>query len=211
MRLPASGYITATAAIRRIKTRELSPVDLTETVIKCSEEANPTVNAYTDPFSRAASTDSKAGAAWTGRPRGRCRNQPRPGSGRTGTSGTGTDRRGGRAEDSACRARITKDAVRQDAAKAIHGIADGRDEPNPRMRACSRSVHRGLCRSPAWAKPPYAARETDVHHIGRIVRAESAFPWNSEATQSHRRPCRPRSRRTHHGHVQCVLDADHVP
>jgi aspartyl-tRNA(Asn)/glutamyl-tRNA(Gln) amidotransferase subunit A len=43
-------YLTATEAIDRFKSKDLSPVELLEAVIQRAEDVNPKVNAYTDTF-----------------------------------------------------------------------------------------------------------------------------------------------------------------
>src|SRR5438132_222122 len=58
-------YLTATEAIKRFKSRELSPVELMEAVIQRSEEVDPFVNAYTEThFERALSQARDAEARY---------------------------------------------------------------------------------------------------------------------------------------------------
>jgi aspartyl-tRNA(Asn)/glutamyl-tRNA(Gln) amidotransferase subunit A len=55
--------MTATEAIKRFKSRDLSPVELMEAVIERSERVNPQVNAYTETFFDSALVQARAAEA----------------------------------------------------------------------------------------------------------------------------------------------------
>lgn len=52
-------YLTASEAIKRFKTRDLSPVELLDAVIARTEAVNPKVNAYTETFFERARTQAR--------------------------------------------------------------------------------------------------------------------------------------------------------